>query len=102
MHHNSDKRYGSQRWRNKARLQMTTHPLCRLCLDHGTITAAAIADHIVPHKGNELAFWYGALQSLCASCHSSVKAIEEIRGYQPHIGNDGYPIDPNHPFNAHA
>jgi len=40
----------------------------------------------------------GALQSLCAHCHSSTKAIVEKRGHDPAIGADGWPIDPRHPI----
>jgi hypothetical protein len=38
-----------------------------ICLEKGQVVPATDADHIVPHKGNEWAFWYGDLQSLCGS-----------------------------------
>jgi hypothetical protein len=40
-----------------------------------------------------------ALQSLCEPCHKSAKRQIELRGYRYDVGLDGYPTDPNHPFN---
>jgi hypothetical protein len=39
------------------------------------------------------------LPGLCEPCHKSAKRQIEIRGYRCDIGLDGYPTDPNHPFN---
>jgi hypothetical protein len=39
------------------------------------------------------------LQSLCEPCHNSAKRQIELRGYRFDIGVEGYPTDPNHPFN---
>jgi hypothetical protein len=36
---------------------------------------------------------------LCEPCHNSAKRQIELRGYRCDVGIDGYPIDPNHPFN---
>lgn len=95
--------YWTARWRNKAKAQLATEPLCAICLRHGRITAATVADHVEPHRGDPVKFWEGKLQSLCDQapyrCHSSVKQREE-NGSGP-IGNDldGRPIDPKHPWN---
>ena len=96
----SDKRYGTQWWRKPAQLQLKKYPLCAICLRKGQIVPAQIANHIVPHKENETAFWFGALQSLCATCHSSTKAEEERFGFSREIGVDGWPIDQRHPIYA--
>jgi hypothetical protein len=64
------------------------------------VVPAEVADHVVPHKGNVRAFFYGKLQSLCNECHSGLKRKEEQTGYRTEIGIDGYPIDERHPFNA--
>ena len=58
-----------------------------------------VADHLERHAGDYQAFWFGPLQSLCASCHSSRKQQAERVGY--HYGCDvrGHPLDPNHPWN---
>jgi hypothetical protein len=45
------------------------------------------------------AFVTGKLQSLCEPCYRSAKRQIELRGYRYDVGIDGYPIDPNHPFN---
>src|SRR5215469_16958370 len=71
--------YHTQRWRRRAALQLKLEPLCAICLQNGQVVPATDADHIVPHKGNEWAFWYGELQSLCGLCHRSVKQKEERR-----------------------
>jgi hypothetical protein len=36
---------------------------------------------------------------LCEPCHNSTKRQVELRGYRLDIEVDGYPTDPNHPFN---
>lgn len=41
-------------------------------------TSKLVADHKVPHRGDERLFWDEAnLWTLCASCHSSAKQREE-------------------------
>lgn len=54
------------------------HPLCVYCEREGKTTAATVVDHIKPHEGDMKLFWNPENhQSLCASCHSSVKQREE-------------------------
>ena len=91
--------YHTQRWRRRAALQLKLEPLCAIFLQNGQVVPATDADHVVPHKGNEWAFWFGDLQSLCGPCHWSVKQKEEKRGYRSDIGIDGWPTDPRHPAN---
>jgi 5-methylcytosine-specific restriction endonuclease McrA len=70
-----------------------------MCTAQGRIgVPASEVDHIVPVRGNARAFWFGALQSLCPSCHSGRKRHLEERGFDDSIGPDGFPIDPKHPF----
>jgi 5-methylcytosine-specific restriction protein A len=64
------------KWRERRLAHLKGEPLCRKCLEHGRITAATVADHITPHRG-DAALFCGPLQSLCASCHSSTKQREE-------------------------
>jgi hypothetical protein len=71
-----------------------------MCLHEGKVIPAEVVDHIVPHKGDINSFWLGELQSLCASHHSKSKQQIEDRGFAGDIGPDGFPSDPNHPFNA--
>ena len=63
-------------WRKRRALHLREHPLCCYCQRQGYVTPATVADHITPHRGNA-ALFDGPLQSVCAPCHSSVKAREE-------------------------
>lgn len=92
--------YGTQRWRKRARQQLREHPLCAMCLSAGQVIPASVADHIAPHHGNQKAFWFGALQSLCVSHHDVTKRRAELWGYACDVGPDGWPLDPKHPANA--
>ena len=59
---------------------------------------SAVVHHITAHKGNlDLFFDLDNLQSVCWSCHSGQIQSEEALGYSKEIGEDGWPIDPNHP-----
>jgi 5-methylcytosine-specific restriction endonuclease McrA len=91
--------YGLQRWRNRARLQLQQHPLCAMCLEHGVVIPANVADHVVPHHGHEQLFWYGELQSLCFAHHNASKQQIETKGFARDVGVDGWPVDANHPVN---
>lgn len=88
--------YNTRAWRDRRLALLSAEPLCRYCKALGRITAATVADHIVPHRGDRELF-AGELQPLCQSCHSAVKQREERGGYHSAVDLDGYPIDPNHP-----
>jgi 5-methylcytosine-specific restriction endonuclease McrA len=90
--------YSLQRWRKRAHRQLRIEPLCALCLGRDRITSATIADHNPPHKGDWNAFRLGPLRSLCRDCHQGQWAVDK-RGYRDDVGDDGFPIDANHPFN---
>jgi 5-methylcytosine-specific restriction enzyme A len=89
--------YQLERWRKLAKAQLRREPLCARCLNAGRVTPATVADHVVAHGGDWNRFLLGALQSLCASCHSGSKQFEETHGYYCDIGFDGFPLDPRHP-----
>ena len=96
--------YSTQRWRKLARLQLDAEPLCVECKRMGVITKADVADHVAPHRGDERAFWGGALQSLCNTCHLRKIGIESNerrtgRSCRPKRSGctpDGMPRDPSH------
>lgn len=96
--------YNLHLWRTIRANQLRKEPLCAICLSHGYVTAATIADHDPPHKGVWNAFRTGPLQSLCKPCHDG-KWAADLKGYAPKVGyardvgEDGYPLDPRHPFN---
>lgn len=73
--------YWTSAWRKKAKAQLAAEPLCANCLKHGRITAATVADHPIPHRGNYDLFWNQELQSLCDAapwrCHSIEKQKQE-------------------------
>lgn len=91
--------YKTARWQRIRAAQLRAEPLCCMCQARGRVTAATIADHVTPHRGDADLFWNGALQSLCKPDHDSRKRMQETRGYSNEVGTDGMPIDPNHPFN---
>lgn len=64
------------RWQMRRLAQLRAYPLCRYCERQGRVTAATVADHIIPHRGDPSLF-AGPLQSLCATCHNTVKRAEE-------------------------
>lgn len=103
----ADLRRGSARQRgydgrwDKARLVfLAEHPLCAMCMREGRITAAAVVDHIIPHRGDQALFWDRSnWQPLCKAHHDGAKQREEARGYVPGCDESGRPLDPAHPWN---
>jgi hypothetical protein len=95
--------YRTSGWLTRRARQLAAEPLCRTCASHGRVTAATVADHIIPHRGDATLFFKGALQSLCDEepyrCHSRVKQREEHLGFSPAVDASGFPIDHRHPAN---
>lgn len=79
----TDKQTSAQRgynykWQQAREGFLRKHPLCVYCERNGMVTAATVVDHIIPHRGDMKLFWISDnWQSLCSTCHSSVKAKEE-------------------------
>jgi 5-methylcytosine-specific restriction protein A len=95
----TDRRYGTAAWKRRRAAHLSAHPLCVMCSALGLIVPASVADHIVPHRGGDAAFWEGALQSLCASCHYRHKQATERSGKRTGNAADGSPLDPAHHWN---
>jgi 5-methylcytosine-specific restriction endonuclease McrA len=91
--------YSNGRWRRRSRHQLRLEPFCRICASRGVVSAASVADHITPHRGDWTAFWLGELQSLCKPCHDRDKRLIELRGHGRNIDQHGWPTDPRHPAN---
>jgi len=91
--------YCTRIWRKRSAYQRRIQPLCQMCLDKGIVTVGDVADHVVPHHGDEQLFYFGKLVTLCNPCHSSTKRQLENKGYIDDIGADGWPVDPMHPAN---
>ena len=84
--------YRIARWRRLRKAQLRLEPLCCKCRDEGRLTAAAVVDHIRPHRGNPALFWDpDNLQSLCRPHHDATKQREERGRVQVRIGTDGWP-----------
>ena len=81
----SDKRSSTERgygykWQKARLAYLQANPLCAYCAKVGRVTAANVADHIIPHQGNQELFWsVDNLQPLCSPCHNGTKAEEEGR-----------------------
>jgi len=73
--------YKTARWQ-KLRWSILVRDLfrCRKCDHIVADTSRLVADHIVPHRGDERLFWDEKnLQTLCKDCHDRVKQSEERR-----------------------
>lgn len=85
---------GSKQWRSIRRAQLERFPLCEDCNE-----PANEVDHNTGDTSRNL---IGIeLSSLCKPCHSRRTAARE-RGEVPRIIGcdvDGWPLDPNHPWN---
>ena len=67
-------------YREASRAYRAAHPLCRGCEAMERVTATALTDHIVPHKGDATLFWNLAnWQPACHWHHNVVKQILERR-----------------------
>lgn len=75
------------------------HKGCGAFLKRGrTHQHSAVIHHLKPHKGDlDLFFDIDNLASVCKSCHDGAIQSSEVLGYDKEIGQDGWPIDPNHP-----
>jgi 5-methylcytosine-specific restriction enzyme A len=86
-------------WRKARAVFLQQHPLCEMCgkLKPPRVTAAAVVDHRVPHRGDQRLFWdQSNWQALCKLCHDSHKQAMERSGQAPQvIGLDGFPIEPD-------
>lgn len=59
-----------------------------------------VVNHRIPHRGDLALFWDEAnLEAVCKGCHDRDIQAEELNGYHRGVGPDGFPVDPNHPWN---
>ena len=71
--------YQTRQWRELRKGQLEREPNCRECRKHGKLVKATVCDHVMPHRGDEVAFWAGPFQSLCKPCHDGHKQRQERR-----------------------
>lgn len=66
--------YDTKRWKALRLYRLGIEPLCRFCKRAEKLTPACIADHVIPHRGDEeLFFDLENTQSLCKPCHDGTK-----------------------------
>jgi 5-methylcytosine-specific restriction enzyme A len=66
--------FSTPQWRMKRAAQLELEPWCSRCK-----APATVAHHVIAHRGDSALFWTGKLESVCASCHSSIIQSEETR-----------------------
>jgi 5-methylcytosine-specific restriction protein A len=88
----ADQRRGSARqrgysaeWDREARAHLDGYPFCEYCaagvFGPVRVSEAELVDHLVPHKGDLLIFWFRDWWvSCCTSCHSGPKQRLERQG----------------------
>lgn len=71
--------YKTARWRRlRWSVLLRDAFTCRKCGRIEGETSLLVADHIVPHRGEERLFWDETnLQCLCKACHDTIKQSEE-------------------------
>lgn len=91
--------YKTRRWFRRRAKQLKAVPWCEPCKVMGMSRPAKIANHVVPHRGDPHLFWHGKLESTCKPCHDAAIQRAELEGFRRDVDLDGWPVDPNHPFN---
>jgi 5-methylcytosine-specific restriction enzyme A len=92
--------YHTARWHVMRDRQLGKISWCQPCKVEGRSRPATTANHKIPHRGDPELFWNGELESACDNCHNSFIQQAEARGFRSSIGEDGWPLDPAHPFNG--
>ena len=66
--------YKTSRWQ-RLRWKVLTRDLftCAMCRRIEADTSRLVCDHVMPHQGDERAFWAGPFQALCKGCHDGAK-----------------------------
>lgn len=91
--------YSTKGWRVLRSRQLSLEPLCRLCRQAGRTVPARVVDHVEPHRGDRAKFFDASnLQSLCKTCHDSIKQRAEKSGVLVGCALDGSPLCKQHPW----
>jgi hypothetical protein len=81
---NATQRGYDHRWRAARKVYLSHNVYCVACKQAGIVTAAAVVDHIIPHKGDMLLFWDKKnWQGLCRKCHNRKTFAEDVTRKKP-------------------
>lgn len=91
------------KWQQARSGYLKLHPLCVYCKQIGRVSPATVVDHKIPHRGDMTLFWdKDNWQSLCDTCHSSIKQQEESTGTVRGCDLSGVPVDARHHWNIES
>ena len=88
------------RWAQASKRFRSRYPLCGMrpggvppvmsrCHDQRRLTVAALVDHVVPHRGDQVLFWdEGNWQSMCHPCHNWKTLREDGGRARPRLRRD--------------
>ena len=74
----TDRRYGSGRWKKLRAYKLRNDPLCESCKAKGHTLSAVLVDHIRPVRDGGPMWVLNNLQSLCRQCHA-VKTANDLK-----------------------
>jgi 5-methylcytosine-specific restriction protein A len=91
--------YSTVAWQTLRRNQLMKEPLCARCSERGQVTAATVAHHKLPHKGDPVLFFDpNNLASSCKDCHDvDEQRVERGGRARQGIDPDGWPIGDTSP-----
>ena len=69
------------RWQKARATFLARNPLCVDCAAEGLIVAAAVVDHVIPHKGNQTLFWDESNWAPRCKPHHDRKTATEDGGF---------------------
>ncbi len=90
--------YSTVRWKRMRRNKLSKTPWCEPCQAQGMSRVATVVNHKEPHRGDLRLFFHGELESCCENCHNSAIQRAEKKGFRLDLDEEGWPIDPAHPF----
>jgi len=74
------KRGYTSKWNRRRKLYLQANLLCVECQRSGRLTPAAVVDHIIPHRGDEVLMWDETnWQPLCKPCHDKKTGRQDSR-----------------------
>jgi 5-methylcytosine-specific restriction endonuclease McrA len=94
--------YNKRAWHRARKRQLAAKPYCERCFERdGCVVSAQAVHHETPIKVDPTrAFDATNLRSLCVNCHNAEHGRGVARNYSIEIDpRNGFPTDPNHPFN---